>query len=92
MTTLAEAKTRWYGNADEIADFLAAANPRFWPQDAMRAAMREHLDETLTEASDELSGNFTASVADYETVHLHVLAMADLLSSGIMRQFPGRFH
>jgi hypothetical protein len=58
----------------------------------MRAAMREHLDETLTEASDELSGNFTASVADYETVHLHVLAMADLLSSGIMRQFPGRFH
>jgi len=88
----AEAKTRWYRNADDIADFLAAANPRFWPQDAMRAAMREHLDETLTEASDELSGNFTASVADYETVHLHVLAMADLLSSGIMRQFPGRFH
>jgi hypothetical protein len=88
----AEAKTRWYRNADDIADFLAAANPRFWPQDAMRAAMREHLDETLTEASDELSGNFTASVADYETVHLHILAMADLLSSGIMRQFPGRFH
>jgi hypothetical protein len=39
-----------------------------------------------------LSGNLTASVADYETVHLHILAMADLLSSGIMRQFPGRFH
>ena len=58
----------------------------------MRAAMREHLDQTLTEASDELSGKFTASVADYETVHLHILAMADLLSSGIMRQFPGRFH
>ena len=54
--------------------------------------MREHHDETLTEASDELSGIFTASVADYETVHLHILAMADLLSSGIMRQFPGRFH
>ena len=54
--------------------------------------MREHLDQTLTEASDELSGKFTASVADYETVHLHILAMADLLSSGIMRQFPGRFH
>jgi len=58
----------------------------------MRAAMRGHHDETLTEASDELGGNFTASVADYETVHLHILAMADLLSSGIMRQFPGRFH
>jgi hypothetical protein len=33
----------------------------------------------------------TASVTDYEAIHLHNLAMADLLSSGIMRQFPGRF-
>jgi hypothetical protein len=58
----------------------------------MRDAMKEHLDETLTEASNELSGNFTGSVADHEAVHLHILVMADLLSSGIMRQFPGRFH
>jgi hypothetical protein len=88
----ADAETRWYANANDIADFLAEANPRFWPDDVMRAAMKEHLDETLTEASDELSGNFTASVTDYEAVHQHILAMADLLSSGIMRQFPGRFH
>ena len=88
----ADAKTRWYANANNIADFLAAANPRLWPEETMRAAMKEHLDQTLTEASDELSGNFAASVAVYETVHLHILAMADLLSSGIMRQFPGQFH
>ena len=88
----ADAKARWYANANDIADFLAGANPRFWPRDTMRAAMKEHLDETLTEASDELSASFTASVADYEAVHQHILAMADLLSSGIMRQFPGRFH
>ena len=88
----ADAKTRWYANANQIADFLSAANPRFWPDDTMRAAMKEHLDETLTEASDELSGNFAASVTDYEAVHLHILAMADLLSSGIMSQFPGQFH
>jgi hypothetical protein len=88
----ADAKTRWYANANDIADFLSAANPRLWPDKAMRAAMKEHLDETLAEASDELSGNFTASVSDYEAVHRHILAMADLLSSGIMRQFPRRFH
>ena len=88
----AESSGLWYANANDIADFLAAANPRFWPRDTMRAAMKEHLDETLTEASDELGGNFTASVADYEAVHLHILVMADLLRSGIMRQFPGRFH
>jgi hypothetical protein len=87
----ADAKTRWYANANDIADFLAAANPRFWPDDVMRAAMKEHLDQTLTEAADELSGNYTASVNDYEAVHLHILAMADLLSSGIIQQFPEQF-
>ncbi|MGE5291852.1 MAG: hypothetical protein ACM3ML_32590 [Micromonosporaceae bacterium] len=87
----AAAKARWYANANDIADSLAAANPRFWPRDVMRAAMKEHLDQTLAEASDELNGNYTASVTDYEAIHLHILAMADLLSSGIMRQFPGRF-
>jgi hypothetical protein len=91
-TALAAAETRWYANANDIADFLATANPRFWPDDTMRAAMKEHLDQTLAEASDELRGDYTASVADYEAVHLHILAMADLLSSGIMRQFPARFH
>jgi hypothetical protein len=83
-----DAKTRWYANSDAIADFLAAANPRFWPQDTMRASMRTHLDQTLTEASDELGGRYSASVADYEQVHLHILAMADLLSGGIIGQFP----
>jgi len=91
-TAFATDKARWYDNANQIADFLSAANPRFWPDDVMRAAMKEHLDQTLAEAEDELNGNYTASVNDYEAIHLHILAMADLLSSGIMNQFPDRFH
>jgi hypothetical protein len=86
------ARTGWYANANQIADFLSAANPRFWPDATMREAMKVHLDETLTEAVDELNGNYPASVSDYEAVHLHILAMADLLSSGIMRQFRDEFH
>lgn len=84
-------KATWYDNANQIADFLSAANPRFWPDATMREEMKEHLDQTLAEAVDELGGNYTASVADYEAIHLHILAMADLLSSGIMSQFPARF-
>ena len=83
-----DAKDRWYANSDDIADFLAQANPRFWPQSELRAAMRMHLDQTLAEAAHELGGDYAASVADYDAVHAHILAMADLLSSGLIGAFP----
>lgn len=87
-----DANTRWYANANQIADFLAAANPRFWPRDVMRADMKTHLDQTLAEASHELGGDYADSVTDYEAIHLHILDMADLLSSGIIGRFPQKFH
>jgi hypothetical protein len=86
-----DAKARWYANGNEIADFLAAANPRFWPRDVMRDAMKMHLDHTLAEAAHRIAGDHAAEIADYEQVHAHILKMADLLSAGIMQQFPSRF-
>ena len=86
-----DAAKRWYANSDDIADFLAAANPRHWPRVTMRAAMKGHLDQTLAEAQHELAGEYAASVAEYDTIHRHILGMADVLSEGIMRSFPGRF-
>ena len=87
-----KANAAWYVNADDIADFLAQANPRYWPQATMRAAMKSHLDQTLAEASHELTGQYAASVTDYDQIHHHILGMADVLSTGIIRAFPGRFH
>jgi hypothetical protein len=86
-----DAKARWYANANDIAEFLSAANPQFWPKDALLAAMNMHLDQTLDEAAHELNGEYERSVGDYEDAHLHILAMADVLSSGIIGQFPSRF-
>ena len=88
---LQDASDRWYANANDIADFLAAADPVHWPQATMRAAMKTHLDQTLAEAQHELTGDYAASVADYEEIHHHILEMADLLSNGIMRAFPQDF-
>src|SRR5439155_5848849 len=88
---VAAAKTAWYANGQAIADFLAAANPRFWPQATMRAAMQTHLDQTLQEAVDRLQGNFAADVQDYDHAHAHILEMADLLSSGIIQKFSNQF-
>jgi hypothetical protein len=86
----ADGKARWYANADDIADFFASANPRFWPQATMRGAMKEHLDQTLSEAAHEPGGDYAAGVADYDQVHQHILALADLLSGGIIGQFPAK--
>ncbi len=86
-----DANARWIDNANDIADFLAAANPRFWPQDLLRDMMQTHLTQTLTEAAAELSGDYQASIEAYEEIHLHILDMADVLSSGIIRQFPSHF-
>jgi hypothetical protein len=58
----------------------------------MRSMMKTHLDQTLSEASDELGGNYVGSVTEYEAIHLHMLDMADMLSYGIMRTFPQDFH
>jgi hypothetical protein len=82
---------RWYANADEIAGFLAAANPAHWPDSEMRHMMREHLDLTLSEAVNQLKGDFPASIADYDRIHVQILGMADMLSDGIIGQFPERF-
>jgi hypothetical protein len=84
------ASDRWYVNADEIADLLAAANPNL-SQNEMRAKMRKHLDDTLAEAVNELQGNYAAGVQDYDSIHQHILLMSDTLSSAIMQQFPRRF-
>jgi hypothetical protein len=81
----------WYANGKQIADFLHAANPRHWERGEMRSMMKMHLDQTLKEAQDRLGGRYAADIRDYEVVHEHILQMADELSNGIVKRFPGRF-
>jgi hypothetical protein len=85
------ASARWYANSDEIADFLSGANPKHWPRQIMRNEMRHHLDLTLQEAQARLRGDWKADIAAYELIHTHILGMADVLSTGIISQFPQRF-
>jgi hypothetical protein len=86
---VAAASARWSANADEIADFLNKANPNNWPKATLRAEMHHHLDLTLQEATARLHGDWAADIAAYDKVHEHILGMADVLSSGIQKQFPG---
>jgi hypothetical protein len=86
-----DAKRAWYRNANHIARFLHGANPANWPREDLKRMMHRHLHLTLAEAADRLAGNFEQDIADYDRVHTEILHMADMLSSGIEAQFPGRF-
>ena len=86
-----EANEAWYANAQEIAGFLHDANPRNWPLADMRQMMKDHLDLTLEEAAAQLGGDYAASVAVYDEVETEILHMADMLSSGLIAQFPQEF-
>jgi hypothetical protein len=88
---LEDALARWYVNADEIAAFLAAANPDNWHFDHMSAHMRHHLDLTLAEAVARLNGDYVADIAAYDEVRTQILDLADTLANGIIAQFPNRF-
>ncbi|MBI4172404.1 MAG: hypothetical protein HY511_06565 [Actinobacteria bacterium] len=88
---LADAQKRWTDNADEIAAFLTAANPKAWPAAGTQTMMREHLALTTKEEVARLTGRWGQDVAAYDAVYKQILHMADMLSAGIVAQFPQRF-
>ena len=85
---LETAKTGWYDNANEIAAFLNIANPENWPKTEMEGMMKSHLDLTLEEATARLNGDWAADVAAYDEVHTQILDMSNMLTEGIVAQFP----
>ncbi len=85
------ASDKWYANANDIAAFLNKANPDNWPLADLQNEMKMHLDLTLTEAQDHLKGDAVKDIADYDAVHNEILGMADMLSAGIIKQFPDKF-
>lgn len=86
-----DAVARWYRNADDIATALNGLNPRHWPLDEMKAHMKDHLDLTLEEAVARLQGRYADDIAAYDRIHAQILDMADMLSDGMVAQFPAKF-
>jgi hypothetical protein len=85
-----KAKAEWYANGHDIAAFLSTAN-HHWPLADMVEAMKTHLDTTLAEAVARLTGDWNVDVVAYDRVETHILHMSDVLSDGIIAQFPAEF-
>jgi hypothetical protein len=57
----------------------------------MKAMMREHLTLTAAEALARKNKDYAGDVTAYDKVHQAILEMADMLTEGIIRQFPSGF-
>ncbi|HZQ65108.1 MAG TPA: hypothetical protein VFA66_07780 [Gaiellaceae bacterium] len=89
---LTKALDAWYANGNQIARFLTKANPASWPLAMTTKMMKNHLALTTLEAVARLQGKWAADIAAYDKVHEEILQMADMLSTGLVEQFPDRFH
>lgn len=90
-TKLNQAVTDWFANGRQIADFLHAADPRFLSRAAARRMMNIHLTQVIQQGVDELKGDYAADARAFAPYIRHLLDMADMISGGIIQQFPSRF-
>jgi hypothetical protein len=88
---LTDANTRWYANADQIAEFLSKANPDQWPLNEMKTMMKDHLDLTLAEATARLNSDWAGDVAAYDKVHNEILDMSGMLAKGLLASATARY-
>lgn len=80
----------WYKNADEIAEFLSGANPN-WPNSALKDMLYKHLELVTNQAVARLNKNWKSDIQAYDTGEDHMIMFADVLSDGIVKQFPQKF-
>ena len=87
---LAAAQKRWRANGKDIAAFLSGANPN-WPKADLEAMLQKHLDLTSGEVVGRLKKDWAADIKSYDEGHAHMLMFADMLTDGIVKQFPDKF-
>ncbi|WP_432775038.1 acetylglutamate kinase [Brevibacillus gelatini] len=86
----ADAQKRWFANADDIAVFLGRINP-FWSTEEWRRMLDEHLKLLSSEVTSRIAGNYAENIALSDRIESQALEMADVMTSGIIQQFPMAF-
>jgi hypothetical protein len=86
----ADADRRWDQNARDIASFLSSANPN-WPEHDVVDLLSQHLKLTKDEATARLQRRWEDDIEAFDQIYTEILTVSDVLSAGIVKQFPGRF-
>ncbi|WP_330362472.1 hypothetical protein [[Clostridium] dakarense] len=80
----------WYENSDQIADFLSSANPNY-SNKTLKDMLHKHLQFVTDQAVARLNKNWTSDIESYDKGQEHMINFADVLSNGIIKQFPKKF-
>lgn len=80
------------GNVTALAKFLAGANPN-WSEATLEGALMMHVNDHKTQIEEMMSNAPAAQQAKSWTEMQHHMDMiADVLASGIAKQFPNKAH
>ena len=80
----------WYKNADEIADFLSGANINL-SNSELKDMLYKHLDSITAQVVARINKDWKADVDNYDKGENHMIKFADMISNGIVKQFPEKF-
>lgn len=87
---VAAEQKRWTDNGKDLAAFLSGANPN-WSKAELERMLQKHLDLTTGEVVSRLEKNWKRDIQNYDEGHTHMLMFADMLSDGVIKQFPAKF-
>lgn len=77
-------------NAQQIAGFLAGANPHL-PEDALFALLSAHGAHHIAQIQQLSAGDYAAEAKTWSAMRLHMFTIGDALTNGLAKQFPDRF-
>jgi len=82
--------TKLTANANEIAAFLAGANPH-WPVATLRGLLTAHAAHHVQEIQQLHAGQYDAEARTWAAMASHMNVIADALAEGLAAQFPAKF-
>ncbi|MDV8110622.1 hypothetical protein R3379_15895 [Bacillus sp. BAU-SS-2023] len=80
----------WYENADKIASFLSSANSNYSEKN-LKDMLYKHLQFVTDQAVARLNKDWKADIEAYDKGENHMIMFADVLTEGIIKQFPQKF-
>lgn len=80
----------WFKNADDISNFLSAANPNYNKKE-LTEMMYLHLRFITEGVAAKLNKAWNQNINALDKNQSHLMHMADFLTNGIIKQFPNKF-